>query len=75
MNAYEIDITAAQLTTVHVVARRLWPWPVRKAVTAHNKKYHSGRPTAHIDPDPASMRGLPRYCAWCPICEKQILDN
>jgi hypothetical protein len=66
------DITSTQLSHVHVVARRLWPYPARSVAKRHNDKFHNGVPTAHIDPEPEHKRGVPRYCVWCPVCERMI---
>ena len=51
-----------------IIKRGLYPYPARAACAAHNRKYHGGVPTAHIDPDELSTGRLPRYKVWCPVC-------
>lgn len=63
------DITSPQLAQAYVVTTRQWPYPARQVAARHNHERHSGRPTAHIDPDPDSKGRLPQYCVWCPVCK------
>ena len=52
----------------------LWPRQARQAAQCHNRLYHSGVPTAHIDVDEKSidieeLAQPPRYKVTCPKCK------